>query len=91
MLAPMSLHKAMDLILPVRTRPVPSGIKKGHFSTVNDLRSGGVGWSWIEAMAVGRRKLSEETELQRLDATKNEVHKQTIKSMGSASVYSQPC
>ena len=39
---------------------------------------------------MGRRKLSEETELQRLDATKNEVHKQTIKSMGSASVYSQP-
>ena len=41
-------------------------------------------------MAVGRRKLSKEMELQRLDVTKNEVHKQTIKSMGSVSVYSQP-
>ena len=37
-----------------------------------------------------QRKLSEEMELQQLDATKNEVHKQTKRSMGSALVYSQP-
>ena len=37
-----------------------------------------------------QQKLSEEMELQQLDAMKNEVHKQMKRLMGSASVYSQP-